>query len=203
VAGPDDDDAAGRVAATSLGGRIRRRRHDQGLRLVDLAKRTDLSVSFLSQMERGLTEPSMRSLIRIADALGITPHGLMDGTPPSTKRWSITRAGTMPTVPNDSGTARTMIEANPAVAAVDFVGGPLRYFTYYTLPHDNVILVLSGRYELDVDGAISTLKAGDAAFVQQGVPHRWRRLGGPKSRLISVIRETGGGTESGRRPPGT
>jgi transcriptional regulator with XRE-family HTH domain len=197
-------DPPGAVASAeaSLGARIRRRRQDRQLRLIDLAGLTNLSVSFISQMERGLTEPSMRSLIRIADALGTTAHVLMDDTPQSEKRWSVTRAESTTMVPNDSGTARSMIEANPAIAAFDFVGGPLGYFTYYALPTDNVLLVLSGRFEIDVEGELASLEAGDAVFIKRGVSHRWRRQGGPKSRLISVIHATGSDLDASGPPPG-
>jgi quercetin dioxygenase-like cupin family protein len=89
------------------------------------------------------------------------------------------------------------------VAAFDFVGGPLEYYTYYTVSTDNVLLVLAGRYEIDVEGELAILEAGDAVFVQAGVEHRWRRKGGLKSRIISVIRETGFGVEGSWQPPGT
>jgi transcriptional regulator with XRE-family HTH domain len=191
---------ASAVAATpeaSLGARIRLRRQQKELRLIDLAGRTNLSVSFISQMERGLTEPSMRSLIRIADALGTTAHVLMDDTPRSELRWSVTRAGSTPIVANDTGTARSMIGANPSIAAVDFIGGPLEYFTYYVLPSDNVLMVLSGKFEIDVEGEVAVLEAGDAVFVKQGVRHRWRRRGGPRSRLISVVHATASDLDAG------
>ena len=49
----------------------------RGLTLVRLAAATDLSHPFLSQLERGLAQPSLASLRRIAVALGTSPIELI------------------------------------------------------------------------------------------------------------------------------
>jgi transcriptional regulator with XRE-family HTH domain len=54
-----------------IGERIRARRTELGLSLRDLAKKVDLTASFLSQVERDLVSPSIKSLRRIADALEV------------------------------------------------------------------------------------------------------------------------------------
>lgn len=55
-----------------IGERIRDRRHELGLSLRALAEKVDLTASFLSQIERAQAEPSIKSLRRIADALGVS-----------------------------------------------------------------------------------------------------------------------------------
>ena len=55
-----------------LGERIRERRNELGLSLRTLAEEVDLTASFLSQIERAQADPSIRSLRRIADALGVS-----------------------------------------------------------------------------------------------------------------------------------
>lgn len=54
-----------------LGGKIRKKRMEKNMSLKDLAERTDLTASFLSQVERDLAEPSITSLRKIAEALGV------------------------------------------------------------------------------------------------------------------------------------
>lgn len=56
---------------SEVGLRIRKQRHEQGLTLRDLAQRTDLTASFLSQVERGRVSVSLGSLRRIAEGLDI------------------------------------------------------------------------------------------------------------------------------------
>ena len=58
-----------RAAGARLGSHIRMLRKTRGLTLVQLAERTQLSHPFLSQLERGLEQPSLGSLRRIAIAL--------------------------------------------------------------------------------------------------------------------------------------
>jgi transcriptional regulator with XRE-family HTH domain len=53
------------------GRRLSKRRKEMGLSLRDLAERTQLTASFLSQVERGVTNPSLNSLQRIAEALSV------------------------------------------------------------------------------------------------------------------------------------
>ena len=51
---------------------IRRMRKSQNLILSDLGEKTGLSISFISQIERGIINPSIISLRKIALALGTT-----------------------------------------------------------------------------------------------------------------------------------
>lgn len=54
-----------------LGSRLNKRRTELQLTLRELAEKTDLTASFLSQLERGLTNPSLKSLQKISDALAV------------------------------------------------------------------------------------------------------------------------------------
>ncbi len=76
---PQPTTPAARAARTlaALGGAIRARRQELGLTLKDVQAASGLSHPFLSKVERGLTQPSMRSLTQIADVLGTTAHGLV------------------------------------------------------------------------------------------------------------------------------
>lgn len=57
--------------ATSVGREIRDLRKVRGLTLSSLAALCDKSVGYLSQVERGITKPSVGSLQDISDALGV------------------------------------------------------------------------------------------------------------------------------------
>jgi pyridoxamine 5'-phosphate oxidase len=66
-----------RAADARLGRAIRAARHDRGMTLAQVAAQAGLSQPFLSQLELGRTRPSMRSLFRIATALGTTQQALL------------------------------------------------------------------------------------------------------------------------------
>ncbi len=53
----------------SIGERIRGLRRQRDLSLQQAAQTADVSVGYLSQIERGLSSPSVRDLMRIATAL--------------------------------------------------------------------------------------------------------------------------------------
>jgi transcriptional regulator with XRE-family HTH domain len=94
AASPDDDDAGGRSQLERLGRIIREQRNLAEMSLRDLAARTNVSNPYLSQIERGLHEPSVRVLRSIAKALNMSAETLLvqaglidgggDGAPPAT-----------------------------------------------------------------------------------------------------------------------
>ena len=107
-----------RPRSESLGDRIRNLRRERQLRLVDLAKMTDLSVSFISQVERGLTNPGMRSLILMADALEVRPHSLLEERPQSDSSWLVTRAAEQPEMANDGACIHLCDDGNAAALEI-------------------------------------------------------------------------------------
>lgn len=62
-----------------LGERIRELRHQKKETLGELGDGTDLSVSYLSDLERGRTSPSIQTLQTLADHFGLTVTDLLAG----------------------------------------------------------------------------------------------------------------------------
>ncbi len=75
-------DDAGRAEemteAETLGQRLRLRRKVKALSLQEVAMRASISIGLLSQIERGLTTPSVKSLSAICGALGMPVSWLFD-----------------------------------------------------------------------------------------------------------------------------
>ena len=118
------------VGPQALGAAIRGLREERAIRLTDLAKQTALSVSFLSQLERGLTNPSLPSLVRISAALGTSAHALLANLSPVSE---------MPADPvspvfqggedgayidNVVGYARSLVQGRRAIQPMEVVGAP-------------------------------------------------------------------------------
>ncbi|TCT16748.1 XRE family transcriptional regulator [Natranaerovirga pectinivora] len=62
-----------------IGAKIRDKRKEVGLSLKELAEKTNLTPGFLSQIERDLAEPSITSLRKLSEALGVAVfYFLMD-----------------------------------------------------------------------------------------------------------------------------
>lgn len=63
----------------ALGERLRTLRHERGERLADTADRAGVSPQYLSEMERGLKEPSSEMIAAVAGALEVTLGELTAG----------------------------------------------------------------------------------------------------------------------------
>ena len=61
----------------ALGGEVRRRRSARRERLVDTAERAGISPQYLSEVERGMKDPSSEMLEAIAGALGASSFELV------------------------------------------------------------------------------------------------------------------------------
>lgn len=73
------DDAAFETALTEFGLRVRAARHAQGKSLESLAEGSALHWSFVSRVERGQGNVTLRSLLRLAEALEVDPADLVTG----------------------------------------------------------------------------------------------------------------------------
>ena len=69
-------DPSAKIALEALGALLRAQRVAAEMSLRELSARTNVSNAYLSELERGLHEPSLRILRSIASALG-TPLGSM------------------------------------------------------------------------------------------------------------------------------
>ncbi len=112
-----------------LGEAIRAQRHLLGLTLVDVATRAGLSHPFLSQLERGLARPSMRSLTAIASTLGTSAQALMAAAElpavPAAEPVSVVRGpDARPPVDSPGGTVRTLVRGERAMLPVEYTGAP-------------------------------------------------------------------------------
>src|SRR4030088_1851767 len=115
--------------AQRMGGMIRGLGRRYKLTLVQLAERTELSHSFLSQVERGLAQPSMRSLHRIAQVLGTSQDKLIAGavTDDETSPIALLRAGQGVKIPlggaaTPTGSARQLLTEPGGFYPTEFVG---------------------------------------------------------------------------------
>src|SRR5580693_9988604 len=99
-----------------LGGAIRARRRLLGMTLVEVAASAGLSHPFLSQLERGLARPSMRSLTAIASTLGTTAQALM----------AASELATVPASGPASEPVSIVTHVTDEVASIDSPGGSVR-----------------------------------------------------------------------------
>jgi len=78
----------------ALGALLRAQRRAADLTLRDLSERTKVSNAYLSQLERGLHEPSLRVMRQLAEALGIPLETLLEQTGWNAKEAATSGGGT-------------------------------------------------------------------------------------------------------------
>lgn len=67
------------AAAQEIGRRIREARHALGISLEDLGELAEVNWTSIGKIERGVSSPTVESLIRIASALEIDPGRFVAG----------------------------------------------------------------------------------------------------------------------------
>ena len=72
------DRARDRAIAAAFGERVREVRAEAGLTQEGLAEAADLHPTFISNVERGYRVPSLPSLIKLANGLGVPASRLVD-----------------------------------------------------------------------------------------------------------------------------
>lgn len=186
--GGDDvepDDAVGR--------RIRALRRDRGRTLIEVAATAGLSIGHLSQVERGLSTPTVRQMQAIAAALGERiawffrePEGVdrdpRDGA-------VVTRAGRHPSLRYD-GLGMTDFRLAPAAdGALELLlcvlePGAGSGDERYTHDGEEAGVVLAGALELWVGEERHLLAEGDSFAFASTRPHRYRNPGVVTTRVV-------------------
>ncbi len=168
-----------------LGEAIRARRRALGLTLVDVAGRAGLSHPFLSQVERGQARPSMRSLTALATALRTTAQALLalpESEPVSVVRHEVPQ----PVVDSPGGTVRSLVRGERSMLPLEFTGAPDTFQDYFAHEGEEFLYVVHGTIEVDVEGDLSVLAAGDSLYYEGGLRHRWRRAVAGPTRVVLV-----------------
>lgn len=174
----------------ALGAAIRARRLARELTLVDLARESELSQPFLSQIENGRARPSMASLYRIARALDTTPQGLFGGSAGPSLVPMMVRADARRTTlgaEDDSGaTVHLLLAGGAPFHVLEFTALPREFLEYWQHEGFEATSVLSGEIEIDLDGSISIMCAGDFVSYPASVPHRLRCPSGGPVRVMLI-----------------
>jgi transcriptional regulator with XRE-family HTH domain len=176
----------------SLGGVIRGAREKHELTLQETAKRTRLSVSYLSQIERNLLHPSVGTLKTIAGALGIPAGKLMfpaarrpGGALVSTQRKGERKRIVFPKSSIEyellTPDLRRRVSMLWLTARPGAESGPPS-----THDGEDGVVVLKGKLSVEIGGVWHELKAGDSIYFSSAMPHRWCNRGATEAEAIWV-----------------
>lgn len=157
-----------------VGALIRARRRQQQLTLMELGEVANVSVGYLSQVERDHATPSLGTLAQIARALGVTIDYFVSAPAPQN---ALTREGER---------SRFSIDGSSIVyerLGADFPGNQLSGFLMTvppgyrseTVEHEGeeMLYVLEGSITQRLDGEEMVMSAGDSLHFRGNRPHSW------------------------------
>ncbi len=164
-----------------VGQRLRDLRRTRGLSLETVGAQTGLSIGFISQIERGLSSPSLRVLATLADTLGVGIAGLFganageggasDGVVTRERERAelkLWRTGISKQLLSPAGSDGRLnlflVQMEPGGSTGDEL---------YTHDGEEAGLVLEGEMTLTVDAETWTLKTGDSFRFASRRPHRF------------------------------
>lgn len=195
---------------SNFGKKLRAKRRQRMMTLKQLSERTNLSVSLLSEIERGLVQPSMSSLKKISRVMGFSSFDFGDE--------------------ENGSTEAPRTQANPGSAAVNYINDvkvvradqrkklmdPSRSPYMYELltpdfkrlievlylrwepgfssgpdpimdpPGEKFVLVLKGGVEYQIGDTVVQLHEGDSVYYPSGMPVFFRVLGEESCHAIGV-----------------
>jgi transcriptional regulator with XRE-family HTH domain len=163
-----------RNADFRVGARLRSLRHERGLTIEQVAGATGLTKGFISQLERDTTTPSLSSLARICDALGVRMGDVFLESAPDLVRlirkderraveWNPNHFLLSP--PQEQRLQAIESHIPPGAGAGDEA---------YSFPGDvEFVYVMAGTLELRVGDETYRLERGDVLTYPLREPHTW------------------------------
>jgi transcriptional regulator with XRE-family HTH domain len=166
---------AARNDTPKVGARVRSLRRERGLTIEQLAAATGLTKGFISQLERDRTAPSLSSIARICDALGVRLSHIFEReeTP------AVVRRNERPKVdsyfPSENHLLSSRDEERFQAIESEVAPGAGAGEELYSLPGEvEFVYVLEGTLEMLVGDEKHLLNEGDAFTYPLSKPHTWR-----------------------------
>ena len=187
------------IQSINVGGRLRELRTERGMSMRALARLSGLSTNALSMIERSRTSPSVSTLYKIADALGVPITAFFRLEPPRQdivfrKARERTRLAVPRGIWEGLGGESFIGGVEPLLLTLE-TGANSGQFGMLHTGHE-FVMCLSGLLEYEVEKARFLLEAGDTLLFAAQLQHRWRNAYKGTTRILIVL----AGFERGERP---
>jgi len=181
------------IDETVVGRNIKTIRQNAGLNISGLADRTGLSKALISRLENGKVSPSVATLLKIAKALNTPVSSLFDGPPQQEgicvvrrdERKSLVRVGTPFGYSYESlAYKKTDKLMEPFIIRYPPADPSREMFDH---EGEEFVFVLKGRFKLVHGDRSFILEAGDAVYLDSGIPHRGYSADERECVVLSVV----------------
>jgi transcriptional regulator with XRE-family HTH domain len=166
-------------------------RVQSGMTLEQLAETTGLTRSYLSKVERGVSNPSIGAAVSIAEALGVTVERLFGKeTPDDPVRIVRSVNGN---AGNPANYLSLLTGSNTSVMRAFVIRPSQKPGRGTIMSHhegEEVLFVLSGKIELQLGSRREVLNTGDCVHFDSTIPHKLKALTAEPTSALVVIAST-------------
>lgn len=161
----------------TLGERIKKYRKKMDYTLKELSDITDLSVGFLSNIERDLNSPSISNLQQICQALNVNLMEILDENASDSP---VTKVEQRQEIFSNS---KSQVKVENIIVGKNSINGIVITIEHkseqygdmsWGHAYDEVGVVINGELEIELDKEKYNLKEGDTIFIKSFTPHRYR-----------------------------
>lgn len=186
-------EARGDDPAAFVGEEIKGLRKARRMTLAQLALQSSLSVGHLSQIERGLSTPSIKALHGISRALDVNISWFFSSADPgpAEERDYIVRHNRRRQIRFDEGISDFLLtpslQSDLELLMSTFAPGATSGASPYTHDGEEAGIVMSGQLEIWIDGTPFLLGQGDSFCFKSTLPHRYLNPGATDAVVIWAI----------------
>ncbi len=178
--------------------RLREIRKRKKVTLKELSRLTDLSANYIGQIERGQANPSIATLKKITDSLGISfmslvePNGEGHEEHPPPMPVRVVKADQRKELVYPGGKRRATLLSPNLQGKLEVIitveePAPEDNDEWYSHEGEEFGLVLEGCYEVTVENKVYRLEQGDSITFSSRLPHKMRNPGDKPSKTLWVI----------------
>jgi len=174
----------------TIGNKIRQLRRERGLTLAELGRKSGVSISQISEMERGLKSPTVGILIKVAQGLGVRASDLL-GEADAT-HVMITKKNERKKIVSESG------KFSYEEVSKGITNREMDIFLWHfepgyegkpqARPGEEIGLVLKGEIELTVSEEKAILDEGACYQIKANLPHYHKNIGDETADVLIIRR---------------
>ncbi len=172
----------------AIGEILHQKRQELNLSLVELAQASDISAGMISQIERGMANPSFNTISKLASALGLHLGIFFQEVPTAAPNPVVRKRDRRRlTVPDPNFLYELLIpdlDHSLEFVWVESAPGSSTEESPFMHKGEECGLVLQGTLEVHVGSDSYLLQSGDSIIFDSNIPH-WYRNPGPE-RVLSV-----------------
>ncbi|MCG8484542.1 MAG: XRE family transcriptional regulator [Clostridia bacterium] len=161
----------------NLGNKIKQLRKERNITIKELAEMTDLSIGFISNLERNQNSPSVANLQLICQALDINIVEFFESTKAPTAM--VIRSDERDDILTEEGSPIKYELVVPDYSELNGIciiteGNSQLSKNSWGHSTDEVGLITEGTMEIHINNDIHTLCQGDTIYIPKNTPHKYR-----------------------------